>query len=116
MSCKSSIHSRAVLRRVLRVRIGTAAVMGMILLIASVSLPAADSPVTAMAFAPDGESLVAGSQAGLVVYSWPELAKRKTLSSKLLTIHDLAFSPDGQTLAVLDTRSLRAQLAAASGQ
>lgn len=100
MSCKSSIHSCAVLRLVLRVRIGTAAVMGMILLGASVSLRAADSPVTAMAFAPDGESLVAGSQAGLIVYSWPELAQRKTLRSKLLSIHDLVFSPDGRTLAV----------------
>lgn len=80
-------------------RAGLAPVAGMMLFAASVRLLAADSPVTAMVFAPDGESLVAGSQSGLVVYSWPDLVRLTTLKSKLLSIHDLAFSPDGQTLA-----------------
>ncbi len=61
---------------------------------------AAEPPITAIAFTPDGRSVVAGSQAGLAVHSWPELKLQKTLDTKLVNVHDLAFSPDGGSLAV----------------
>lgn len=64
------------------------------------ALRAAEPPVTALAFAPDGESVIAGSQAGLHVYSWPGLRRQRTLNLSMNSIHDLAFSPDGQMLAV----------------
>lgn len=76
-----------------------------ILLITSVfvvsRLAVAEPPVTAAAFTPDGQSVVVGSQSGLRVYSWPELAEQQTLETNLAHIHDLAFSPDGGTLAAV---------------
>ena len=36
-------------------------------------------PITDMAFAPDGKSLVSCSQTGLQVFSWPELQVQKTV-------------------------------------
>lgn len=62
-------------------------------------LLAAEPPVTTIEFAPDGESVVVGSQAGLFIYSWPELKRQKVLTTTLVSIHDLAFSPDGRRLA-----------------
>ncbi len=73
------------------------------LLVAS-RLAAAEPPITAAAFAPDGKSIVVGSQSGLRVYSWPELAKQRTLASSLSHVSDLAFSPDGKTLAAVGGR------------
>ncbi len=61
---------------------------------------AAEPPVTAIAFAPDGQSVVVGSQAGVAVYSWPDLKRQKMLDTSLVNLHDLAFSPNGETLAV----------------
>ena len=61
---------------------------------------AADPPVTAIAFAPDGESVVLASQAGLSVRDWPDLNPVRKLSTTLVNIHDMAFSPDGRSLAV----------------
>src|SRR5262245_22038581 len=58
-------------------------------------------PITALAFAPDGKSVVVGSQAGVQVLSWPELKKARTLPTKLEHVHDLAFSPDGKILAAV---------------
>ena len=58
-------------------------------------------PVTALAFTPDGEAVVVGSQAGLEVRSWPELSHVRTLPTELYHVHDLAFSPDGKNLAVV---------------
>ena len=40
---------------------------------------ASEPPVTALAFAPDGRSVLAGSQAGLVVRSWPDLKPVRNL-------------------------------------
>jgi WD40 repeat protein len=57
-------------------------------------------PITTIAFTPDGREVVAGSQAGLEVRSWPALARIATIPTELLNIHDLAFSPDGTFLAV----------------
>ncbi len=60
---------------------------------------AAEPPITALAFAPDGRSVLAGSQAGLEVRAWPSLKKQRALATKLVHIHDLAFAPDGTILA-----------------
>src|SRR5262245_26128718 len=60
---------------------------------------AASPPVTAVAIAPDGKSVVVGSQAGIERRSWPELAPMTGLKTSLASVLDLAFSPDGKTLA-----------------
>ncbi|MEO1997177.1 MAG: WD40 repeat domain-containing protein [Planctomycetaceae bacterium] len=60
---------------------------------------AADPPVTAIAFAPDGQSVIVGSQAGLVVHGWPDLKPERSLDTKLINIHALAFAPGGMSLA-----------------
>jgi WD40 repeat protein len=57
--------------------------------------------VTALAFAPEGLSVIIGSQAGLEVRTWPELKRVRTLPTELAHIHDLAFAPDGKTLAAV---------------
>lgn len=56
-------------------------------------------PVTALAFAADGRSLVVGSQAGIEIRSWPALEPIRRLETELGHVHDLAFSPDGRILA-----------------
>jgi WD40 repeat protein len=62
------------------------------------------APVTALAIAPqgerDGDLVLLGSQAGLELRSWPGLEHAGTLSTELVHIHDLKFSPDGRTLLV----------------
>jgi WD40 repeat protein len=57
-------------------------------------------PITAAALAPDGRHVVLSSQRGVHVRSWPELKSIKTLATELPYVHDLAFSPGGQTLLV----------------
>lgn len=64
------------------------------------SAPAAEPPITALAFSPDGSSLVACSQVGVAVYSWPELDLQATHKVSSPNLHDLAFSPSGDRLAV----------------
>ncbi len=61
---------------------------------------AAEPPITAIAFAPDGESVVACSQRGVHVIGWPELDVEKTLKVAAHNLHDVAFSPSGDRLAV----------------
>ena len=61
---------------------------------------AADPPIVALAFAPDGAKLIAGSKAGVAIYQWPELKHLSELATVVDDVHDLAFSPDGQFLAV----------------
>jgi WD40 repeat protein len=60
----------------------------------------AEPPVTALLFAPGGESLLIGSQAGVRVLSWPAMQLDRTLPIELSHVGDLAFSSDGTKLAV----------------
>ena len=62
--------------------------------------PTVMPPITALAFSHDGKSVVACSQVGLHVYDWPTLNLQRTLAVQARNIHDLAFSPDGNQLAV----------------
>ena len=57
-------------------------------------------PITALAFSHDGKYLVACSQAGVQVYDFPTLNLQRTIEASARNIHDLAFSPDGDRLAV----------------
>ena len=61
---------------------------------------AQDPPITALAFDPTETKLIAGSQAGVKCYGWPNLKPGKTIATELKQVHDLAFSPDGKTLAI----------------
>ena len=61
---------------------------------------AADPPITSIAFAPDGQSVVASSQSGLQVFSWPELKLQRILQASSPNLHDVGFSPAGDRLAV----------------
>jgi WD40 repeat protein len=61
----------------------------------------AQAPITALAFSPDHSSLLAGSQAGIEVASWPALESREKRSVDIVQIHDLQFSPDGERLLIL---------------
>ena len=66
-------------------------------------LSAAEPPVTALCFAPDGKNLVAASQTGLRIHNWPGLkfvSKPDSFQTSLANIRDLAFSPDGNHLAI----------------
>ena len=57
------------------------------------------APITAVAFAPDGNSLISCSQTGLQVFNWPELQLQKTFEVSFANLHCVAFSPDGNRLA-----------------
>ena len=61
---------------------------------------AAEPPITALAFAPDGSSLVAVSQAGLEEFDWPGLKRKRLLEVSAINLHCVVFSPVGKTLAV----------------
>lgn len=57
-------------------------------------------PITAAAFSLDGRTVVVGSQSGVEIRDWPELTPRRRLDTALDHVHDLAFSPRGDRLAV----------------
>jgi len=67
----------------------------------SLSAIAIEPPITAIAFAPDGKSVVVGSQAGVKILTWPDLKFDRAISTELANVHDIAFSPDGVKLAVV---------------
>lgn len=57
-------------------------------------------PVTAAALVGDERQVLLGSQAGLEQFALPDLAPLRRFDSKLAHIHDLALSPDGESLLV----------------
>lgn len=62
--------------------------------------PSIMPPITALELTKDGKSIIASSQAGLHIYDYPTLNLQRTIKVKAHNIHDLAFSPDGELLAV----------------
>lgn len=72
----------------------------MVSLFATSTLWGQTPPITDIAFAPDGKSLVSCSQKGLQVFSWPDLRLQKTVQASFANLHCLEFSPDGNRLAV----------------
>ncbi len=68
--------------------------------IASATAVRAQPPITALALAPDGTSVVAGSQQGLELLAWPALERVAWLPTELVNVHDVSFSPDGTRLAI----------------
>ena len=57
-------------------------------------------PITALAFTPDGKSVVAASQRGLQVLAWPGLTAAKTIEIQTPNLHDLTFSRSGDRIAI----------------
>ena len=66
----------------------------------SVAAQSAEPPITSLVFTPDHHSVLAGSQAGVTVYSWPELEFKKRFEVGLLNVHSLLFSSDEKHLAI----------------
>ncbi|MCA9138044.1 MAG: WD40 repeat domain-containing protein [Planctomycetales bacterium] len=66
----------------------------------AVDVSNAGPPITSLAFSPDLQSVVACSQSGVTVYAWPGLTPIKQIESSSPNLHDLAFSPGGDRLAV----------------
>ena len=61
---------------------------------------AKEPPITALAFTPDAKQVIAVSQSGIHVYSWPELDHKRAIRTSALNLHCLAFSPNEKYLAV----------------
>jgi len=74
--------------------------IGLSLCLAASPARAGDPPITSLAFAPDGKSIAACSQAGLRIYSWPGLKPGRKLETSALNLHDVSFSPGGGRIAV----------------
>src|SRR5262245_45969169 len=58
------------------------------------------APIVGVGFTPDGKQVLAASQAGVQVYSWPELQPAERAGTKLEQVHDLSFAADGKLLAI----------------
>ena len=69
-------------------------------LITSLSVVANEPPITALAFTPVAKQVVAVSQSGIHVYSWPELDHKRAIRTSALNLHCLAFSPNEKYIAV----------------
>lgn len=66
----------------------------------AVQLAVAGPPVVAVAAAPDGETVVAGSNAGVDIHVHSDLVFRDGFEIDFSNVHDLEFAPDGKSLAV----------------
>ncbi|MGB7324482.1 MAG: WD40 repeat domain-containing protein [Rubripirellula sp.] len=58
------------------------------------------APITALAMAPSGDMIVAGSQSGLSIRNWPSLTMVESHEFELGQILSLRFSPDGTRLLI----------------
>lgn len=61
--------------------------------------PAQKSPITAIAFTPNGQLLV-GSNDGLLLVAWPTLETIETIKTSLAEIDRIAFSPTGDSIVI----------------
>ncbi len=57
-------------------------------------------PITTVRMTAAGDQVVVGSQASVVIYSWPALNELDKFATSLENIHDLQFSPNGEQLAI----------------
>lgn len=73
-------------------------VVALSIVLLGVATANAASPVTAAAFTPSGNQVVLGSQKGIEILSWPDLAQAGTVPTELDHVHCLSFSPDRKTL------------------
>ncbi len=55
-------------------------------------------PITALALSPDGQQVLVGSQQGITVHPLGSHEAVRRIDTQLEHVHDLKFSPDGQTL------------------
>jgi WD40 repeat protein len=69
-------------------------------LLSSSVIEAAQPPITSITFSPDGNSVLASSQAGVKIYDWPSLTRQGKLELNFANIHDIQFSPDAQRIAI----------------
>ena len=60
----------------------------------------AQSPITALVFSSDSKWVLAGSQQGVAISSWPELKPSRIVDCGLDSIHAMAMSKDGKRLYV----------------
>ncbi|MCH5374016.1 MAG: WD40 repeat domain-containing protein, partial [Planctomycetes bacterium] len=70
------------------------------ILLPTVSLSAADAPIVAIAIAPDGKTIVTGSNRGVAIHVPAELTLQDAFDIQFSNVHDLSFSPDGQLVAI----------------
>lgn len=61
----------------------------------------AEPPITALTISADDTTLVAGSQLGVHVISWPDLTPALVRDVGFPQIHDLKFSPNGRQLLIV---------------
>ncbi len=64
------------------------------------ALLCAEPPITSIAFSPDGNSVLVGSQRGIVEYQWPTLNRAREFACEVGNLHAIAFSPDGRSLGI----------------
>ncbi len=69
-------------------------------LIASGITVAEAPPITDLSFTPNAEHVVAVSQSGITVFTWPELNPTRTIPASTPNLHCLAFAPDRKRLAI----------------
>ena len=69
-------------------------------LLTSLIAVANEPPITDLAFTPEAKQVVAVSQSGIHVYSWPKLDHKRAIRTSALNLHCLAFSPNEKYLAV----------------
>ena len=71
-----------------------------IVLLSTIEGFSADPPITSLAFTPDQQSVIAGSQDGIAVFSWPNLKLERRFDVDMLNVHSLSFSDNGEYLAI----------------
>ena len=64
------------------------------------TLHAGKPPITDIAVAPDGNSLVTVSQIGIQIFKWPELQRTRAIPTASANLHCVAFAPQTGLLAV----------------
>ena len=67
--------------------------IGILLIALAPNANAFEPPIADLTFSPSGESVVAVSQTGTHVYSWPKLERQKTFASASANLHCVTFAP-----------------------